>query len=288
MDRLQKKCFIGSAGAHLLLGLTLFVGPAFLMVKHPPDSTPILDFVPFVTTDAQMSGGGNPNVHSAPPAPPAPPQPPQAQPQPAQPRQELAHQPEPAQPAPRETRPEQDTPDLTSDRPRHKIEVSTKPVVRRRDSAADSTAHSERQAREQARAQAEYRQHLAQEVDEAASAIGNGVAVGTDFRLRGRGGGGLPYANWEQAVASVYSRAWLVPDGVTDDNATVSATVTIARDGSVVSAHITHSCGNAGVDRSVQAALDRVTHVAPLPPSATEDQRTVPLNFNVRARRLMG
>ena len=79
-----------------------------------------------------------------------------------------------------------------------------------------------------------------------------------------------------------------MPDGITDDNATTAASVTIARDGTVVSSRITRSSGNAGVDRSVQVTLDRVKWAAPLPDTATENQRTVNINFNVAAKRAAG
>ena len=106
--------------------------------------------------------------------------------------------------------------------------------------------------------------------------------------MKGPGGGGVPYANFLQAVKSRYQQAWIVPDGITDDNATVAASVTIARDGTVMSARITRSSGNAAVDRSVQVTLDRVKWAAPLPDDAKEDQRTVSINFNVAAKRGTG
>ena len=98
----------------------------------------------------------------------------------------------------------------------------------------------------------------------------------------------MPYANFLQAVKSVYQSAWVVPDGITEENATTAAAVTIARDGTVVSSHITRSSGNAGVDRSVQVTLDRVKWAAPLPDTAAENQRTVNINFNVAAKRAAG
>ena len=43
MNRLQKKCFIASAGIHLLLALVLFIGPAFVPSKSKTDDLPILN-----------------------------------------------------------------------------------------------------------------------------------------------------------------------------------------------------------------------------------------------------
>src|ERR1051325_8394531 len=63
MNRLQKKCFIASAGTHLLLLLILFVGPAFLSPKRPPpDNLPLIDFIPPRTVDAAVA----PNPGGAP------------------------------------------------------------------------------------------------------------------------------------------------------------------------------------------------------------------------------
>ena len=149
---------------------------------------------------------------------------------------------------------------------------------------------AEAKAREAAQAKeaAEARRNLANAFGKAASQIENGISSGTSVELKGPGGGGIPYANFLQAVKSVYARAWVVPDGVTDDNATAVASVTIARDGTVVSSRITRASGSPAVDRSVQVTLDRVKYAAPLPDDAKENQRTVTINFNVKARRALG
>src|SRR5262245_17872052 len=73
MNRLHKKCFIASAGTHLLLALILLVGPAFLAPKDKLDNSQILEFIPLMTTDAQMSGGGSPHGGAPPTLPPEPP-----------------------------------------------------------------------------------------------------------------------------------------------------------------------------------------------------------------------
>jgi TonB family protein len=110
----------------------------------------------------------------------------------------------------------------------------------------------------------------------------------TDVVLKGPGGGDVPYDNFWRQVKSRYANAWVVPDGVTDDQATTAVSVTIARDGKVVSSSITRSSGNIAVDRSVQATLDRVKYAAPLPDDAKENERTVSINFNVKAKRGLG
>ncbi len=68
-----------------------------------------------------------------------------------------------------------------------------------------------------------------------------------------------------RCVKSVYWHAWIPPDDTSSDEAVVKATVTIASDGTVLSARITTGSGDASVDRSVQQTLEKVTYIAPFP-----------------------
>ena len=104
--------------------------------------------------------------------------------------------------------------------------------------------------------------------------------------MSGGGGTGQAYANFLQVVRKIYTDAWIVPNGVNDDSATVTVSVTIARDGTVISTRIIQRSGEGSVDSSVQETLDRVRHVAPLPDDAKDDQRTVTFGFNVKAKLL--
>jgi colicin import membrane protein len=281
MNRLQKKCFLASTGMHLLLFLILLVGPAFLSSREKPDSLPVLDFVPFKTVDALVSGGGNPDAKPLAPAPVTPPQPvtppvvtPPAPVPPPEP--EKITQPEP----PKITRPETESLEVDK-KAKHKIEVNTKPAIRNVEDLTKAKARAEAKEREIADAQ---RRAAATAIRNAVESIEGGTSGSTEIELRGPGGGGVPYANFLQAVKSVYANAWTVPDGVTDDSATATVAVTIARDGTVLSAHITETSGNAAVDRSVDATLRRVKYAARLPDDAQEDQRVVTIRFNVRSK----
>jgi protein TonB len=100
----------------------------------------------------------------------------------------------------------------------------------------------------------------------------------------GPGGGGPTYANFNAALKSIYERAWNAPDGATDKDISVTVTVTIARDGTVISARITRSSGNQIIDRSVQEMLDRVKTAVPLPEGTSENQRTVSFKLNALAK----
>jgi TonB family protein len=291
---------VASTGVHLLLLVLLMVGPAFTNSRSKPDTMPVLDFVALRTVDDALSGGGRPDAKSPPatfekpqPSPPAP----VAKPAPLPP--ETVRQPEPhketvSDVSPRKD-PEYSLEPIKERKPRKPV-IDLTPITRSPTANADAKA----EARAQAQAREEAREEARQEADRRrriASAFGNAVnslegsrsgSTTIEFEWKGPGGGGVPYANFLQSVKSVYQRAWIVPDGITDDNATVAASVTIARDGTVVSSHITRSSGNAAVDRSVQVTLDRVKWAAPLPEETKDNQRTVSINFNVAAKRAAG
>lgn len=285
MNRLQKKCFFAASGLHLLLALILLIGPAFLSPDNRPETVPELDFVPFKTVDALVSGGGDPKGGMPAPVAQPTPEPPKPVVQPPVPKPEVvAPPPEPVRrPVAKEVTPPKDDPDSVElpKTPKNKIEVSTKPVVRNAEAAAQAKARAAAQAR--AAAAAENRR-IASALNRAASSLSENFSGSTSVELKGPGGGGVPYGNWLAAVKQRYTAAWVVPDGVTDDSATVSASVTIARNGEVLSSSIVKTSGNALVDHSVKATLDRVTTAPPLPDGAKEDQRTVTINFNVKAK----
>lgn len=289
MNRLQKKCLVASAGVHLLLALILFIGPGFISSRSKQDNLPILDFVPVKTVDELMSGGGTPNAKPLATVPVQPPPQPPPQPQvatpPPKPQPEKVRDPDP----PKESQPvKHEEESFEPAKEKRKIEISTTPVTRKRDASADKKAREEAQAREQAKAEADARRRLARQFARAADKIGGEVSGGTDVELKGPGGGGVPYANFLQAVKKAYDRAWVLPDGVENENAITIASVTIARDGTVVSCRITNFSGDRVMDHSVQSTLDRVTYAAPLPDNSKEDQRTVSINFSFKAKQLTG
>jgi periplasmic protein TonB len=280
MDRLQQKCVLASASAHVVLALTLVVGPAFVSLtsKPKPDNLEILPFIPARTVDALMMGGGSATAQP-PPAPPAPTPPQQSPPDPAPPpatAPERARVPDPTPPRP----------EPSIDPRARKIETSSALVSRSGDSDAQKKAKADAQAREQARIAAR-NSAVAAALGQAASTIAKGSSS-MAVEMPGPGGGGPTYANFLQAVKSIYANAWIVPDGAADDDATVTASVTIARNGDVVQHRVTRSSGNPAVDRSVQATLEAISHAVPLPEDSKDSQRTVTINFNVRTKRGFG
>ena len=94
-------------------------------------------------------------------------------------------------------------------------------------------------------------------------------------------------ANYAQVVKSVYEQAWTPPDDTASDDANIKVRVTIASDGTVVSAQVLDTSGDASVDRSVQNTLDRVQFIAPFPSGSTDKERTYLINFNLKSKRQM-
>jgi TonB family protein len=301
MDRLQKKCVIASGIMHGTLVVLLLVGPAFLGSESKPvDPKEIIDFIPAMTIDKAMTGGGNPNVTQVIPPPQMQPQPqpqlapPQPRPEPPQPKP--VRQPEP-EPEPEPVKPklpanapkpvERDTPkndpdSLEVSNKRKAPQISLKPVTRKT-SGSNSSAAEER-ARERAAAERRARTY-----ESALNNIRSGASSGgINIPLRGPGGGGLPYAGFNQALVSTYMRAWLVPADAADSSGKVVAVITLRRDGSVISARVERRSGNSELDQSVQRALDKVSYVAPFPDSVKDSQKTFWLEFDPKAKRMMG
>ena len=250
MNRLQKKCVLATAGVHLLLLVILIVGPAFFEPR-PKDDLQVLDVIPANLIDALRTSG----VRDAQPPPPAPQ--PVVTPPPT-PSPEPMVKPEPVKPAP--------APDKVQP---HKIQIDTHPVTRnapRNTSTPDNSAARTRALRNAIRS------------------LKNNFSSSTTVDMPGDSS--ASYANYASAVVSVYKHAWVPPDGMDNDNAVVKFIVTIASDGTVISARIIGPSGDAKVDEAVQRELERVTFIAPFPEGAPEKQRDYTLNFNATRRTL--
>ena len=264
MSRTQKKCFMASAGLHLLLLLVLLIGPALSFSSKAPPVTPI-DFIPSKIIEGAMAGGGNPNANPPPPAPPQPPTPEQP-PRIEQPKEV----PQPTQVTKNDLNPE------PTSKPKHERKISTKLVTR---PSTDKPANA-RPSSDSRDAQAK---RDADAVGKAVAGLRNNLAPTTTIDLQhGPGGGGETYAGVEQAILSVYDHAWVSPEGMDTSEAVVEVSVTIESDGTVSSAHITHASGDARVDQSVQRALDRVSSI----PGWDGKRRTVEFSFKSRAKEL--
>ena len=278
MNRTQKKCFIATAGFHLLLLAVLFIGPAFFSASSKPDDTQVIDFIPARLIDAPFTGDGNLNPKPPPSAPVqrqvAPPAQPATLVQPA-PQKETVRE------TVKETRPVKQSPESVEpakETKRRLPDVSTKIVNR--------SADDDKRARERARAEA--RQQAAA-LRQTMQRLREGLSSSTTIETpSGFGGGGEAYASYALVVKSKYENAWIPPSDTSSDDATVKARVTIASDGTVLSALIIQPSGDAKVDASVRRTLEQVRFIAPFPEGAQEKQRPYIINFNLKAKRLTG
>ena len=108
----------------------------------------------------------------------------------------------------------------------------------------------------------------------------NNLSSPTEVNLPGNSN--VAYANYGNVVTSVYHQKWLTlaPTGMEKENAVVTFRVTIASDGTVLSAGIITPSGDVNVDRGVQRMLDNVSFIAPFPDGATDKERTYIIDFN--------
>ena len=281
MNRLQKKCVIATAGFHLLLLVILFVGPAFFWARERPDDTPVLDMIPANLVDAASTGVQNAQPPPAPavitqqpqPGPPAPqPQPTPPVPKPVvQPmaaptptlteRVEKFFKPEPAKPVPAPTENQPHTPKVN-------LTLTTRTVPK-------NTATPTKPTPDNSKA-----------IKSAITALRKNLSSSTTIDMPGDST--VAAQNYAQTVKSVYERAWTPPDETASDDAIIKVRVTIASDGTVISAQVVEPSGDASVDVSVRNTLDRVQFIAPFPSGSADKERTYIINFNLKAKRLNG
>ncbi len=277
MNRLHKKCFIASAGTHLLLVLILFVGPAFLSQKSKLDDIQPLNFIPENLVLSAVAGGGNPRAATRPPPPPAPITP-------ITPPQQQQREPDtPKTTDVKQRKADPDSLEVTKEHKPRLPEVSVKLVNRKSDNSKKQKQPSTTDSRERESADARLR---AEAFNRAARSLGNNTSSATiidsDF---GPGGGGPTYASYASWVQTVYLGAWVPPDSTDSSAAIARASITIANDGSVVSYRLIGKSGDRDVDDSIQRTLERVTTMGrPFPDGMKEKQRTYILRFDLKAK----
>lgn len=270
MNRLQKKCFIATAGFHLTLLLVLIFGSAFFSERSKPDDLKLLDVIPANAIDAQFNSG----VKGAQPPPPSPqPKPVEPQPQPEPPKLVI----KPVEPV---TPPEKISPDeLPPVKPQpHKIEVDLNKVTRvvPKNSTQTPTDDSQKKLAQQ----------RAKALQTALRNLKNNLTSATAIDMPGNSS--AAYANYASIVKSIYDAGWTPPDNTASDDANVKVSVTISRDGSVVTSRITEKSGDASVDASVQRTLDRINFIKEFPDDTKDKERTYIINFNLKSKRMLG
>ena len=283
VNRLQKKCFIASAGVHLLLLAILLIGPAFLSSKNKSEEVPVIDFIPEKLFDAPLASGGNRNAKPAPAVAAAVQPPPQVQ---QKPPAEKQREPDPPKATPKNQKPDPDSLEAKTE-PKHRVlPISTEVVTRKTNTQSPSQKDSstaDNRAKE--RQLADARQKAAKQLATAAKVIGESTSSATTIQEYGPGSDGPTSASYAAWVRKVYEDAWEEPKDTASDDAVTKVTVTILRSGEVLSARITRPSGDSQVDSSVRRTLDRVTFIRPFPEGAKESERTYIINFNLKAKR---
>jgi TonB family protein len=258
MNRLQKKCVMATAGIHLLLLVILIVGPAFFMPKSKTDDFHVLDVIPANLIDASFNSGvanaQAPAPVVTPPQPPPTPPAPVTQPTLVQ-RFEKIFKSEPIKPTTNTTQP-------------RKIQINTQLVARTPPKTSPN---------DDARARA---------FKNAAQRLKKNFTPGTVVDMPGTSSG-ASYASYRDVIATIYYEAWTPPGNADNDEANTKVSVTIANDGTVISASIVTPSGDTHVDASIQRTLERVTFIAPFPKDAVEKERTYTINFNLKAKRMI-
>ena len=279
MNRLQKKCLIATAGFHLLLVLILVFGSAFFVHHEKPDETQMLDVISSTTIEAKLNSG----VKAAQLPAPTPVVPPQPTPTPPQPQPVVTPPTPPAPtlvqrveklftPEPPKISPDDLTPKETSSKPQpHTVKVDLNQVTRTVPKVTTASDADEREAKRLAKARA-------RALAEAMRAIKENSSTATEINMPGNSS--VSYANYGAAVVSAYHQAWIAPDNMASTAAVVRFSVTIARNGSVISSRIVTSSGDASVDNAVQRMLDRVSFIGEFPDDSKDQQRTYNIDFN--------
>ena len=210
-----------------------------------------------------MSNSGVANATPPPPAPvtPPPPAPAVTPPAPLPPKME------PPKPVIQET--EKALTPLEKPTPPHKSQINTQLVTR-------TTPKASPNANDAARARA---------IRTALQTLKKNFSPGTTIDMPGNSS--VAYANYATVVKNVYDQTWTAPATVLGADEVTKASVTIASDGTVISARIDTPSGDANLDASVQQTLERVKFIAPFPEGTTEKERTYPISFNPELKRML-
>ncbi|MBI3414295.1 MAG: TonB family protein [Verrucomicrobia bacterium] len=320
MSRLQKKCFLASAALHGLLLAILLLGPAFLQLEKPgTESRPLLTVIPRKLIDDALSGGGEPATKPQEIAQPTAPAPPVTKPLSSEVSPVAEVKPEPPPKVekqietvehPVETTPKQNLRVKPKSKPKSekvepideappKVTERTAPLKKKPDVVIDlkpGTRNNEQAVAQKAKAEAKAQAEAQARSEKAAREAWQGTLgslrknlTGPSTTIQTLGGtGGEAYADYGQAIKTLYTEAWTTPNDVTDEKATVKVEITVARDGRIISSRITGFTKISSLDNSVQRVLDRVRRLPPFPDGAKDLQRSFELNFNLKAKRSLG
>ena len=290
MTRTQKKCLVASLGTHGLLLLLLIVGPAFFELNQKPETHRFVTMIPVNVLDNALSHDAGNAQPAPPPAPASQPQPPTPLPIPPVPSQA---QPTPAPPVVQRPQP-QPKPDPL---PPVKNGEIFKPVTPKTPTTSEFTPVSGPTPKPKAKTpttpadtsaiQLANAQAIANRLNKRISKLNSVLADDNSVQISPGADTGEAVANYRDVVFSVYYVAWQAPASVTQESATVTARITISRDGRVTHHEVTKPSGNAAMDRTIDKTLENVTFVAPFPAGSEDPERTYSIKFDISAKQTM-
>ena len=288
MDRLQKKGFVFSISLHGVLFAFLVLGAGLLASKQKNQTVRVLDFIPAKVVEGLLAGGGNPEARPPPPAPPPPQPQAQTQPQtppkkPEVPKPERRIEPPPpktATPDPMKAAPKVPPKRWEAKPDKPEIQPNLTPTVRSPKTAAANKAQAEIEDRR--RAEAARQASVSSALENLRSSFSSSTKVDIP------GPGGEAYAGYSLVIQSIYQKYWIKPSESSDATSIVKVTVTIDKNGNVISAQITKGSGNPAVDSSVRRTLDRVRKVPAFPEGSKDEQRIFDIDFNLTAKQSFG
>lgn len=295
MTRLQKKCLIAVAGTHLLVVVMLFCTGFF---KSTPKQDDAKLLTMFSASDVEKALSSS-KPSAEPPPPKQPEQPPQPRPEPpkqdvqpkqVEPEKVIEHTQPPDKSQPDELKPVV-KPVVKPKPPKHEIDpvmvkVTRKPEKPTDNSAAEAAKAAKEEAAKEAKEAQRQREALAKAYRDVANHIKANTASSMDIETPA--GASADASDYASIVKTVYTAAWELPNDAASDESNVKVSVTIANDGRVIESHIVERSGDHSLDSSVQRTLDRVTQLEPFSKDSTDKQRTYIINFNLKAKRMLG
>ena len=293
MNRLTRKCLIGSATLHGSLCGIVLICSAFAS-KHtetPPPS--VIQLIPFggnfKVTDGLSHGGGAPPpqiVKATPDPTPAPAPPPQARAEKSEPTPPKKEHPVDKTPTPKPPTPKDDGDEPPVRSKTHKVQVNLSPVVHTtKPSKTKTKSHADQsEADSAAENKSRLRNRLAQNIAGIADSIARSTAQSVVSDSFGDNTGGIASVNYNTVLFTRYYNAWISPDDSQDSESTADARVTIAHDGTVISATLEKRSGNAAMDRSIERALKAVRKLEAFPSAWKESEKTFRIRFNLKSK----
>lgn len=122
----------------------------------------------------------------------------------------------------------------------------------------------------------------------ALTSISKNTSGATPVKIDGPGSSAFSAVNYDNILASRYYNAWTAPGDVSDSAPPVLVTITVSRDGNVISARIIKHSGNSSLDNSIQNALNAVSWIEAFPEGSSDQQRTFKISFNLDVKRQIG